>query len=400
MPVIKPMIRSNICINSHPAGCAAATERQIAKTRDYFASGNIAAPRLALVVGCSTGYGLASRIVAAFGAGAATVGLSFEKAGKPNRPGTPGFYNNLAFERAAKTANLLAETINIDAYSHAAKTAAIDAIKRVATAANIPAKVDLIIYSLASPVRTDPDTGVMYKSVIKPIGASYAGDTVDIMTGKISRMSVGSATDDEVAATIKVMGGEDWELWIAALDKAGVLAEDARTVAYTYLGPALSWPIYKDGTIGRAKSDLERAAKAINTAQGKATAFVSVNKAVVTRSSAVIPVIPLYVSCLFRVMREKGLHEGCLEQMARLFRERLYRADGVVPVDDAGRIRLDDREMQSDVQSAVEALMARVTEQNIEEITDVAHFRHDFLEVAGFDVSGVDYTADIPCDTI
>ncbi|MDR3145699.1 MAG: bifunctional NADH-specific enoyl-ACP reductase/trans-2-enoyl-CoA reductase, partial [Treponema sp.] len=273
-------------------------------------------------------------------------------------------------------------------------------------AAGIPPAIDLIIYSLAAPVRTDPKDGTMYRSVIKPIGQSYSGRTIDMMSGKIISTSAEPASAEEIAHTIKVMGGEDWELWIEALDKAGLLAAGARSLAYTYIGPELSWAIYKNGTIGRAKEDLERAAGAINRrfaedpSGGKRRAWVSVNKALVTRASAVIPIIPFYVATLFKVMKDKGLHEGCIEQIVRLYRDRLYSPaaagdNGQVPVDREGRIRIDDWEMRKDVQEAVLARMEAVTDENLLSAADVDGFRHDFLEAHGFDVDGVDYEADI-----
>jgi enoyl-[acyl-carrier protein] reductase/trans-2-enoyl-CoA reductase (NAD+) len=399
--VIKPMVRNSICLNSHPKGCAMVVDQQIGYVKQHL---NVGArtPKLALVIGCSTGYGLASRIAAGFGYGAATIGVSFEKPASATKPGTPGYYNNLAFERAAAQAGLAAKTLDGDAFSNDMKAAVVDAVKAVASTAGIPAKVDLVVYSLASPVRIDPRDGVMYRSVIKPIGAAYSGKTLDMMTGKLSVAGVGTASADEIAATVKVMGGEDWELWIEALDKVGVLAPTVRTVAYTYIGPELSWAIYKNGTIGRAKEDLERASNAINArlAVHGGAAWVSVNKAVVTRASAVIPIIPFYVSCLFKVMKEKGIHEGCIEQIVRLYKDRLYVPGGVVPLDDARRIRLDDWEMRDDVQAAVVALMESVTDETVFTATDVAGFKHDFLEAHGFDVSGVDYDADIDPSTI
>jgi enoyl-[acyl-carrier protein] reductase/trans-2-enoyl-CoA reductase (NAD+) len=357
------------------------------------------APKLVLVLGCSTGYGLASRIAAAFGYGAATVGVSFEKAGSASKPGTPGWYNNLAFDAEAKKAGLAAATLDGDAFSGEMKTAAAKALRETAGAAGIPPKLDLVIYSLASPVRTDPKTGIMYRSVIKPIGGAYSGDTLDMMTGAIKSASAESATEEEIAHTVKVMGGEDWELWIQALAAEGLLAPSARTLSYTYLGPELSWAIYKNGTIGRAKQDLERAAAAINQSGG-ARAWISVNKALVTRASAVIPIIPFYVSCLFKVMKEKGLHEGCIEQIVRLYKDRLYTGEGAadpakVPVDSEGRIRIDDWEMREDVQKETTERMAGVRAENVRETTDVEGFRHDFLEAHGFDVPGIRYEDDV-----
>jgi enoyl-[acyl-carrier protein] reductase/trans-2-enoyl-CoA reductase (NAD+) len=364
-------------------------------------------PKLALIIGCSTGYGLASRIGAAFGYGAATVGISYEKAGTATKPGTPGWYNNKAFETEAAAAGLVSKTLDGDAFSNEMKVQAIEAIKEVATQAGIPPEVDLIIYSLASPVRTDPKDGKMYRSVIKPIGAAFSGKTVDMFTGKLSTASIEPAIEEEIFNTIKVMGGEDWELWIQALESAGVLSPKVRTIAYTYIGPELSWAIYRNGTIGKAKEHLEKTSTIINERLSKkgGAAWVSVNKAVVTRSSAVIPIIPLYISCLFKVMKEKGIHEGCIEQLVRLYRERLYTPEAAqdalkVPVDEERRIRIDDWEMRDDVQQETKKRMDQVTEENVFEITDVAGVKHDFLEAHGFDVPGVDYEADVDPSTI
>jgi enoyl-[acyl-carrier protein] reductase/trans-2-enoyl-CoA reductase (NAD+) len=401
--IIKPMVRNNICINSHPAGCAASVRRQIEYVKKNLvpAPGG-AGPKLALVIGCSTGYGLASRAAAAFGYGAATVGISFEKPASESKPGTPGFYNNLTFDRDAAKAGLASKTLNGDAFSAAMKDEAVQAVRETAEAARIPARLDLIIYSLASPVRVDPKDGVMYKSVIKPIGQSYSGKTIDMMSGAFITASAEPAGEEEIRHTVKVMGGEDWELWIDALNRAGVLAPSVRTLAYTYIGPELSWAIYKNGTIGRAKEDLERACREINktlTPNG-GHAWVSVNKALVTRASAVIPIIPFYVSCLFKVMKEKGLHEGCVEQIVRLYRDRLYLDPAgydpaKVPVDREGRIRIDDWEMRDDVQRAALERMNTADEETLPRLADVEGFRHDFLEVHGFDVAGVDYNADV-----
>jgi enoyl-[acyl-carrier protein] reductase/trans-2-enoyl-CoA reductase (NAD+) len=404
--IIKPMIRSNICLNSHPSGCVQSVKNEIDYVKKNMKKID-GAPKLALVIGCSTGYGLSSRIGLAFGYGTATVGISFEKAGTETKPGTPGFYNNLAFDKEAGNAGLVSKTLDGDAFSNEMKDSAIAAVKEAAALAGIPAKIDLVIYSLASPVRTDPKDGVMYRSVIKPIGKPYSGKTIDMMTGKFSVVTAEPATDEEIANTIKVMGGEDWEIWMDALSKAGVLADNARTVAYTYIGPELSWEIYKNGTIGRAKEDLERAGNAINeklSAKGGA-AWISVNKALVTRASAVIPIIPFYISTLFKIMKAKGTHEGCVEQLVRLYNDRLYTADAVkdakkVPVDNARRIRIDDWEMTDEVQNAVNAQMAKVTEENIFEMTDIAGVKHDFMAVNGFDVAGVDYEKDVKTDGI
>jgi enoyl-[acyl-carrier protein] reductase/trans-2-enoyl-CoA reductase (NAD+) len=404
--IIKPMVRNSICINSHPAGCAKIVRNQIAYAKKNLAGGKAPSgiPRLVLVLGSSTGYGLASRIAAAFGYGAVTVGVSFEKAGSATKPGTPGWYNNITFESEAKKEGLVAKTLDGDAFSAEMKTQAAAAIREAAAKAGIPAKVDLVVYSLASPVRTDPATGIMHRSVIKPIGKSYSGTTLDMMSGAIITASAESATDEEIANTVKVMGGEDWELWMDALEAEGLLAPTVRTVSYTYIGPELSWAIYKNGTIGHAKEDLERAASAINkklaAKNSQGHAWISVNKALVTRASAVIPIIPFYVSCLFKVMKEKGIHEGCIEQIVRLYRERLYSAEAVqdaskVPADSEGRIRIDDWEMRDNVQKQTLEHMEKTNADNVFELTDVAGFKHDFLEVHGFDVEGVNYDAEV-----
>jgi enoyl-[acyl-carrier protein] reductase/trans-2-enoyl-CoA reductase (NAD+) len=391
------MISSNICLSAHPLGCAAETRRQIdfvkARKPSY---GGLAKPKTVLVIGASGGYGLASRIAAAFGCGAATVGLSYEKAPSATKTGTPGWYNNRAFDEAAKAEGLASITIDADAFGNEAKEAAIAAARKLG------ASFDLVVYSLASPVRTDPATGVMYRSAIKPIGASYKGRTVDVFSGVLSEAEVGPADEDEIAQTVKVMGGEDWELWIKALAGAGVLSKDAITVAYSYIGPELSWPIYRDGTIGRAKIHLDATAKAMTAkpAVPGLRAYVSVNKAVVTRASSVIPVIPLYVSVLFKVMKARGSHEDCIAQMDRLFRDRLYKAGAegkpaLPPLDADGRIRIDDLEMSPGVQAEVEAAMAHITPENLESLADLEGFRNDFLTMHGFAVPGVDYAADI-----
>jgi len=400
---IKPMIRSNICLNAHPAGCAASTLKQIEYAKKHLTTIE-GAPKLVLVVGCSNGYGLASRICAGFGYKAVTVGVSLENEPTEKRTGTSGFYNNQAFDKEAEKAGLVSITLNGDAFSNEIKSKTAEAIKQAASKAGIPAKIDLFVYSLASPVRTDPKTGVMYKSVIKPIGKAFSGKTVNMMTGEFSMAEAEPANEEEIANTIKVMGGEDWELWMDALDKEGVLSSRTRTVAYTYIGPELSWAIYKNGTIGKAKEDLERACRDINKKfkeQKKIDgAWVSVNKAVVTRASAVIPIIPFYVSCLFKVMKDMGLHEGCIEQITRLYRDFLYSPNAVnnaavVPVDSENRIRIDDWEMRDDVQKAVAQRMTLVTPENVFTETDINGFKHAFLEVHGFDVEGVDYDADI-----
>ena len=401
--IIKPMIRSNICINAHPVGCAKETENQIAYVKAKKSERGIKTaaeggkgPKNVLVLGCSTGYGLASRIVAAFEYGADTIGVSFEKAATETKGGTPGWYNNEAFDLAAKNAGLVSKTFSADAFSHETRKLVIDEAKKLGK------KFDLVIYSLASPVRTDPDTGVLYKSVIKPQGKPYSGMAIDILTDSLKESSAEPATEQEVADTVKVMGGDDWRIWIKQLMDAGVLAEGCRTLAYSYIGPELSHAIYRDGAIGQAKKDLEQAGldidKELSAALG-GNAYVSINKGLVTRSSAVIPIISLYLSILFKVMKEKGTHEGCIEQMERLFAERLYtgadNSAGTVPVDSEHRIRIDDWELEPDVQKEVEKRMAAVTNENLAELGDLAGYKHDFLATNGFDVDGVDYTREV-----
>lgn len=410
--IIKPMVRSNICLNAHPIGCAKETERQIAFVKEQKAKRGIKTvkeggkgPSFVLVLGCSTGYGLASRISAAFEYGAETIGVSFEKAATDKKWGTPGWYNNLAFDRAAEKDGIWAKTFSADAFSHETRKMIIEEAKKAGK------KFDLIIYSLASPVRSDPDkidpasaegNHILYKSVIKPIGQTYAGKGIDILTDSLKDSAAEPATEDEIANTVKVMGGEDWKLWIEQLSEAGVLAEGCRTVAYSYIGPKLSHAIYRDGTIGQAKKDLEATASVLNKKLSKeigGAAYVSVNKGLVTRSSAVIPIISLYLSVLFKVMKSKGTHEGCIEQMERLFAERLYTGEnfaaGKVPVDEENRIRIDDLEMQADVQAEVNELMSKVNNKNLKEVCDLAGYKHDFYATNGFDIEGVDYSAEV-----
>ncbi len=410
MAIIKPMVRSSMCINSHPVGCAKDTENQIAYIKAQKTKRGIKSvkeggkgPELALVLGCSTGYGLASRIALAFEYGTETIGVSFEKEASETRGGTPGWYNNAAFDRAAEKDGIYAKTFSADAYSDETRTMVIDEIKKTGK------KLDVLVYSLASPVRSDPvkideATGqhVMYKSVIKPIGKTYAGKAIDIMSETLKDAAAEPANEEEIANTVKVMGGEDWQLWIDALENAGVLNEGFRTVAYSYIGPELSHAIYRDGTIGQAKKDLEQTALNLNKQLENSvggSAFVSVNKGLVTRSSAVIPIISLYLSVLFKVMKAKGTHEGCIEQMERLFAERLYTGEnnsaGKVPVDSENRIRIDDWEMADDIQAEVNRLMDGVTQENLAERCDLAGYKHDFLAINGFDVEGVDYSKEI-----
>ncbi len=387
--VIKPKVRGFVCVTAHPAGCAAHVQQQI----DYVkAKGPVAnGPKKVLVIGSSTGYGLASRISAAFGSGAATIGVFFERPSEPDKTATPGWYNTSAFTTAARAAGLYAKNFNGDAFSDALKTEVLATIKRDL------GQVDLIVYSLASPRRTHPKTGITHKSTLKPVGQSYSNQTVDTDKGIVSTITIEPANEAEIADTAAVMGGEDWEMWINALDEAGLIAPGATSVAYSYIGPSLTWPIYKNGTIGLAKNDLERAAKAINATlkvNGYGRAFISVNKALVTQASSAIPVVPLYISMLYKVMKAKGRHEGCIEQIDRLFRTQMYGGHGLT-FDDAGRVRIDDWEMEPDVQAAVAALWPQVNTENLAALTDIAGYREEFLKLFGFGLPGINYDADI-----
>lgn len=384
--IVAPKIRGFICTTAHPDGCAQHVADQIAvvKARGPIANG----PKKVLVVGSSTGYGLSSRIAAAFGSQAATMGVFFEKPAEEDRCGTAGWYNSAAFEKAAKSAGLYARSFNGDAFSDAMKATVIEAIK-----ADL-GQVDCVIYSLASPRRTHPKTGEVFKSVLKPIGASYTNKNLNTTTGVVNEITIEPANDDEIAQTVAVMGGEDWELWIDALQAAGVLAEGVQTVAYSYIGPECTWPIYKNGTIGKAKEDLERVQRVLDgkLAPLKGKAWVSVNKALVTQASSAIPVVPLYISLLYKVMKAEGSHEDTIEQMDRLFRDRLY--NGNPQPDEAGRIRVDDWEMAPAVQSLVDERWQIVNTENFAELGDFEGYQTSFLRLFGFGLAGVDYTAD------
>ena len=386
--VIKPKVRGFVCITAHPVGCAAHVQEQIdhVKNQGPLPKG----PKKVLVIGSSTGYGLASRISAAFGSGAATVGVFFERPPEEDKLGTAGWYNTAAFTKAAKSAGLYARNFNGDAFSDQLKTEVIDAIK-----ADL-GQVDLIVYSLASPRRTHPKTGVVHKSTLKPVGQPYTNKTVDTDKGIVSDITIEPASPEEIEDTRAVMGGEDWELWIDALEAAGCIAPGATSVAYSYIGPELTWPVYKNGTIGLAKNDLERAGKKIDAqlkAHGYGRAFISVNKALVTQASSAIPVVPLYISLLYKIMKEKGTHEGCIEQIDRLFRTQMFGGTGL-EFDDAGRVRIDDWEMAPDVQAAVTELWPQVTTETLEALTDIAGYRTEFLKLFGFGLPGIDYDAD------
>lgn len=346
-------------------------------------------PKKVLVIGASTGYGLASRVTAAFGSGAATVGVFYERPSEEGRLATPGWYNSIGFTQAARAAGLYARNFNGDAFSDEMKKQVLEAIR-----ADL-GQVDLVIYSLASPRRTHPQTGVVHKSVLKPIGAPYTNKTVDTDTGIVSDITIDPATQAEIDDTVAVMGGEDWELWLHALRDAHLLAPGAQTVAYSYIGPEVTWPVYKNGTIGLAKNDLERAARSLD-AMLKPTggrAFISVNKALVTQASSAIPVVPLYISILYKIMKARGTHERCIEQAQRLFATQMY--NGHTPrFDSEGRVRVDDLEMAPEVQAAVREIWPTVTTANLVEKTDIAGYRAEFLRLFGFGLPGVDYSVD------
>ena len=383
--IIAPKTRGFICTTAHPEGCAANVQAQIdyVKSQPALTDG----PKKVLVIGSSTGYGLASRIVPAFGNGAATIGVFFEKPGTERKTGSAGWYNSVAFEAAAKEAGLYAKSFNGDAFSNDMKAEVIEMIK-----ADL-GEVDCIVYSLASPRRTDPTDGETYKSVLKPIGAPYSQKNLNTDTGEVDSVSIEPCTEEEIAQTVKVMGGEDWELWLNALNEAGVLADGFTTVAYSYIGPELTFPIYTNGTIGKAKEHLEGSAAAMNEKFGAGTAFVSVNKALVTQASSAIPVVPLYISLLYKVMKEAGNHEGCIEQIQRLFTDHL--ANGSEPtLDEKKRIRIDDWEMQESIQSAVGDAWEKITTENLSELSDFSGYKTEFLKLFGFGLEGVDYEAD------
>ncbi|GAA3768989.1 enoyl-ACP reductase FabV [Flavobacterium ginsengiterrae] len=384
--IIEPRMRGFICLTAHPTGAEQNVKNQI----EYIKSkGAIAGAKKVLVIGASTGFGLASRITSAFGSDAATIGVFFEKPPVEGKTASPGWYNSAAFEKEAHKAGLYAKSINGDAFSNEIKRETLDLIK-----ADL-GQVDLIIYSLASPVRTNPNTGVTHRSVLKPIGQTFTNKTVDFHTGNVSEVSIAPANEEDIENTVAVMGGEDWAMWIDALKSENLLAEGATTIAYSYIGPELTEAVYRKGTIGRAKDHLEATAFTItdNLKSIGGKAYVSVNKALVTQASSAIPVIPLYISLLYKIMKEEGIHEGCIEQIQRLFQDRLYNGSEV-PVDEKGRIRIDDWEMREDVQAKVAALWKEATTETLPSIGDLAGYRNDFLNLFGFEVPGVDYKAD------
>ncbi len=388
--IIKPKTRGFICTTAHPVGCEANVLEQINITK---AQGGVkGGPKNVLVVGSSSGYGLSSRIAAAFGSKAATLGVFFEKPGTDKKSGTAGWYNSVAFDKLAKADGLYSKSINGDAFSHDAKQKAIDIIKQEM------GQIDLVVYSLASPVRTLPDSGELIRSALKPIGNTYTATAVDTNKDKIIETSVEPATEQEIADTVTVMGGEDWELWMSALSQAGVLTDTCKTVAYSYIGTELTWPIYWHGALGKAKMDLDRAAKELNSRMvvTGGSANVAVLKSVVTQASSAIPVMPLYIAMVFKKMRQEGLHEGCMEQINRLFNERLYLEDAATPeLDDCNRIRLDDWELRDNIQQHCQTIWPQVTTENLSELTDYREYKQEFLKLFGFGAQGVDYEADV-----
>ncbi len=385
--VIQPKIRGFICTNAHPVGCAEHVKEQIEYVKQLGPVAN--GPKNVLVIGASTGYGLASRITAAFGSGAKTLGISFEKEPSDNKTASAGWYNTAAFEQAADAAGLWNKHINGDAFTDELKAKAIDIIR------SQMGKIDLVVYSLAAPRRKDPVTGEVFSSVLKPIGQAYTARTLNTSKREIEEVSVEPANDEEIYHTVKVMGGEDWERWLDQLNAAGVLADNSQTVAYTYIGKELTWPIYGKATIGRAKEDLDRAAAAITAklADKKGKAYVASLKALVTQASSAIPIMPLYISLLYRVMKAEGSHEGCIEQINGLFRQGLYSANPVL--DEAGRLRQDGKELSEHIQQAVKDLWEQVTTDTIDSLTDYKGYHNEFLRLFGFGYSHVDYDADV-----
>ena len=384
--IIEPRTRGFICLTAHPKGCEQNVKNQIAYIKS---KGAINGAKKVLVIGASTGFGLASRITSAFGSNAATIGVFFEKPPTEGKTASPGWYNSAAFENEAKNEGLYAKSINGDAFSNEIKKQTLDLIK-----ADL-GQIDLIIYSLASPVRVHPVTGVLHRSVLKPIGSTFTNKTVDFHSGKVTEISIDPCNEDDIANTVAVMGGEDWALWIDALKAENLLAPGATTVAYSYIGPSLTEAVYRKGTIGRAKDHLEATAFAIteNLSDVNGKAYVSVNKALVTQASSAIPVIPLYISLLYKIMKEEGIHEGCIEQIQRLYQERLF-TGSPIEMDENGRIRIDDLEMRADVQEKVAQLWDKAVTENLSELGDLDGYRKDFYNLFGFEFDGVDYKAD------
>lgn len=385
--IIKPRVRGFLCTTTHPVGCATNVRNQIDYVQQQGPLAN--GPKRVLVIGASTGYGLASRITAAFGAGAATLGIFFEKEGTESKPGTAGWYNSAAFHAAAEAEGLYAKSINGDAFSDEVKQ------KAIATIREDMGQVDLVVYSLASPRRQHPVTGVVHNSTLKPIGKPTVQKGVNTDKQEVQDFHLEPATQEEIDNTVAVMGGEDWQMWMEALDAAGVLADGAKTTAYTYIGEKMTWDIYWHGTIGAAKQDLDRRVEGIRerlSAHG-GDARVSVLKAVVTQASAAIPAMPIYLAILFKVMKARGIHEGCIEQVDGLFRNALYNPSPAL--DEMGRLRADGKELDPAVQSEVAALWQKIDTDNLHELSDFQGYRREFLQLFGFEVDGVDYDADV-----
>ena len=392
--IIRPKVKGFICITAHPEGCAANVKEQIEHVKRKGSIEN--GPKNVLVVGASQGYGLASRIATAFGAQANTLGVFFERPSERGRCASAGWYNSVAFEKAAKGAGLFAKSLNGDAFSDELKTQAIDIIQN-----EMGGKIDLLVYSIGAPRRQDPETGEVYKSAIKPIGRPFSNKYLDTDKKSIQVASLDPASDEEIRSTVKVMGGEDWERWIDALSKANALADGFKTVAYDYIGPKFTWPIYKDGTLGQAKLDLRRAKDAIGEklSSVNGSAYVSVNKALVTQSSSAIPGVNLYITVLYKVMKEAGTHEGCIEQMQRLYGDKFY-AVGGPELDEKGLIRMDDWEMKPEIQDKIEEIWPKVETDTIDRYTDYDGYQAEFLKLFGFGVSGVDYEAETDPDVV
>ncbi len=388
--IIQPKVRGYICTTAHPIGCAKHVQKQIDYVRSQPPIKN--GPKNVLIIGASTGYGLASRIVAAFGCRAATMGVFFEKPPEGKRTATAGWYKSIAFDRACKEAGIYSKSINGDAFSDETKAKVIELIRKDM------GTVDLVIYSLAAPRRVHPQTGKICKSTLKPCGKSYTNKSIDFDTGEVEKVTLPPATPEEIEQTIAVMGGEDWAMWLEALEKAKVLAPGVITVAYSYVGPEVTRPVYRNGTIGAAKDHLEATAKDLDEKLKNAhggRALISVNKALVTQSSSAIPFIPLYYILLNRVMKEKGVDEDCIHQMYRLFATKLYRDDGQIPIDENGMIRLDEFELREDVQKEVAEKWEEVNTGNVQEISDIEGYKKEFLRLFGFGYDDVDYSADV-----
>ena len=380
--VVEPRVKDYICTTAHPVGCAENVKNQIKYVK---AQPKVEGPKKVLVIGASTGYGLASRIAVAFGYDADTLGVMFEKESNGRRTATAGFYNTRAFEEEAKKAGLYAKSINGDAFSLEIKQQVIDTIK-----ADL-GTVDMVIYSLAAPRRVTPD-GHKYSSVLKTVGEEYSNKTLVLKDNTVTMAHIPAATEEEIENTIKVMGGEDWIDWMQALSDAGVLAEHVTTVAYSYIGPKITFPIYAEGSIGMAKKDLYRSSDIINEKFANVTSYIAINKSLVTQSSAAIPVVPLYITLLYKQMKAKGVHEGCIEQMARLFLDKMA---GEAETDENGFIRMDDWEMADDIQEAVAKNWDAVTSENVKELADIDGYCDEFYNMFGFKIDGVDYSADV-----